>query len=147
MAVKKKTEEPAIDDTNVADIVTDLYPVDEPAEQVAEEPAAASWEGETQDQLSQYEEPQPFRERVLDSASDKISGSSEQTYGTPAENFERTAQLWSVLFGHPVSVLDVAIALDLVKTSRLIQSPAHLDSWIDKVGYSALGGELANASS
>jgi len=30
-----------------------------------------------------------------------------------------------------------------VKSSRLIKTPSHTDSWIDKCGYSALGGELA----
>jgi len=32
--------------------------------------------------------------------------------------------------------------MDWVKTSRLLESIDHLDSWIDKAGYTALGAEL-----
>lgn len=31
-----------------------------------------------------------------------------------------------------------------VKTARLLQTPNHADSWIDKAGYTALGAEVAN---
>ena len=32
--------------------------------------------------------------------------------------------------------------MDWVKTSRLLSSMDHKDSWEDKIGYSALGGEF-----
>ena len=36
----------------------------------------------------------------------------------------------------------VALMMDWVKTSRLLESIDHVDSWIDKAGYTALGAEL-----
>jgi hypothetical protein len=32
--------------------------------------------------------------------------------------------------------------MDWVKTARLIETIDHDDSWVDKAGYSALGGEF-----
>jgi hypothetical protein len=42
-------------------------------------------------------------------------------------------------------VQHVALMMDWVKTARLLQTPDHEDSWIDKCGYSALGGSFGNA--
>jgi hypothetical protein len=36
----------------------------------------------------------------------------------------------------------VALMMDWVKTARLLETIDHNDSWIDKVGYSALGGSF-----
>jgi hypothetical protein len=36
--------------------------------------------------------------------------------------------------------------MDWVKTARLLQTISHEDSWLDKVGYSALGGEFSGKS-
>jgi hypothetical protein len=34
--------------------------------------------------------------------------------------------------------------MDWVKTSRLVESIDHEDSWIDKAGYTALGAEFVD---
>ena len=36
----------------------------------------------------------------------------------------------------------VTLMMDWVKTSRLIETIDHEDSWIDKAGYTALGAEF-----
>jgi hypothetical protein len=36
----------------------------------------------------------------------------------------------------------VALMMDWVKTARLLETIDHADSWIDKCGYSALGGSF-----
>lgn len=75
----------------------------------------------------------------------------EGEYGTPENNFEIIAAFWEVYLRakyqvdirlHPV---DVALMMDLLKTARLIKTPTHLDSWVDKGGYSACGAEVSNA--
>jgi hypothetical protein len=38
----------------------------------------------------------------------------------------------------------VALMMDWLKTSRLLNTIDHADSWVDKVSYSALGGEFAD---
>ena len=37
----------------------------------------------------------------------------------------------------------IALMMDWVKTARLLNSIDHEDSWIDKAGYTALGGEFS----
>jgi hypothetical protein len=36
----------------------------------------------------------------------------------------------------------VALMMDWVKTSRLIETIGHEDSWVDKAGYTGLGAEF-----
>ena len=42
----------------------------------------------------------------------------------------------------PVTAKHVALMMDWVKTARLLETIDHEDSWVDKVGYSALGGSF-----
>ena len=72
----------------------------------------------------------------------EISGSTGargNTYGTAESNFTRIAALWNAQLGErltsPLQVEDVAILMLLLKTSRLANSPTHMDSWIDIAGY------------
>ncbi len=83
------------------------------------------------------------RDEVLDEARTIINGDRANDYGDASENFARIAQGWSVILGTEVTLAQVALCMDWVKTSRLIQSPDHLDSWIDKAGYSGLGAEVS----
>lgn len=87
--------------------------------------------------------PERARDRIIADAKTAINGERELEYGDAAENFDRIAALWEVVFGHGVTVEQVALCMDLVKTARLVKNPTHRDSWVDKAGYSALGGELA----
>jgi hypothetical protein len=83
------------------------------------------------------------RTDLLVQAADLISGDRAKDYGDAHENFQRIADGWALILGHPVAAYQVALAMDWLKTCRLITSPDHLDSWIDKAGYTALGGEIA----
>ena len=71
------------------------------------------------------------------------------TYGAPEDNFQRIAWLWTAYirsrFGIVVEFApaDIALMCDLIKTARLAHDPTHLDSWVDKAGYSACGAEVA----
>lgn len=95
------------------------------------------------------EEPRRTRERdlIITDARMAINGEREREYGEASENFDRIAELWGVVFDRHISVEQVALCMDLVKTARLIVNPKHRDSWVDKVGYSALGGELSDSDS
>lgn len=66
-------------------------------------------------------------------------------YGPPEQNFERIRLGWKAIFGCEISLVQVALAMDWVKTTRLIVSPTHGDSWLDKFGYTAIGEALAFA--
>lgn len=83
------------------------------------------------------------RQVLLQQAGDLISGQRHEDYGDAAENFDRIAHGWAEILGQPVTRVQVALCMDWLKTCRLITSPGHRDSWIDKLGYSALGGEVS----
>lgn len=69
----------------------------------------------------------------------KVTDERGSVYGHPKEDFARISGFWSVLFGIEVHPWQVPLAMDMVKTSRLMNSPDHLDSWTDKAGYARTG--------
>lgn len=90
------------------------------------------------------------RDEVLQRAADCVLVDRNKNYGSPEESFGLIARFWQVyLEARPDSPLhgtDVAIMMDLMKTARLTANPSHEDSWIDKAGYAACGGEVATES-
>lgn len=93
-----------------------------------------------------------LRETCLAEARQAIVEDRARAYGPPEENFARIAALWTILLGARMKIgsaltpVDVALCLDALKSARLVANPSHADSWIDKVGYSALGYELGGGS-
>jgi hypothetical protein len=88
------------------------------------------------------------RGRLLADARKATEGERGRDYGTPAVNLgERTADLMDAYLRHrssPVDGRDVCILQILVKVARLIESPAHRDSWLDIAGYAASGWEITS---
>jgi len=76
-----------------------------------------------------------------------VCGDRPLNYGNPENNFGRIALLWNAWNAArrpgPYVGADVAIMMDLVKSARLANNPAHSDSWIDKAGYAACGYDIA----
>lgn len=83
------------------------------------------------------------RDDILATAQTLINGERAADYGSARDNFTRIALGWSVILGKTVHAHEVALCMDWLKTCRLIGAPSHLDSWTDKAGYTALGGEIA----
>ena len=82
------------------------------------------------------------RTEVLDFAIALINGDRERDYGTPAENFGRIADGWSVILGNEVSAEQVALCMAWLKIARLVNGP-HEDSYVDAAAYMALAAELS----
>lgn len=57
-----------------------------------------------------------------------------QHYGTPRENHERTAALWSAYLGVPITARQVCICNVLQKVSRDAHQPGR-DNLVDIAGY------------
>lgn len=87
-----------------------------------------------------------MRYQTLSEAADLIGGQRAADYGDAAENFAHIAAGWSIILGADVTAHEVALCMDWLKTCRLIGTPTHHDSWVDKAGYTALGSELAQKS-
>ena len=81
------------------------------------------------------------RTEILETAAELINGDREQDYGTPAENFQVIADMWSAYLGHAVSASDVCNMMALLKIARLRNGP-HRDSSVDGAEYLALGFEV-----
>lgn len=81
-----------------------------------------------------------------DSAVAKINDDRGSTYGHPAINFQRIADLWKVVLGHEVTTLQVAQMMRLVKEARLVQTPGHVDTLVDIAGYARTSAMILDHS-
>ena len=84
---------------------------------------------------------------IADEAKRIVDGARRAAYGTPEQNFERIARFWQAYFlntGREVVITaeDVSPLMRLMKEARLCESPAHLDSYVDLVGYTLTGAEV-----
>lgn len=59
----------------------------------------------------------------------------EENYGDPLKHFDHIAGLWRSFFGWDVTGEQVALAMVLLKLSRLYRTPGHEDSAVDVAGY------------
>jgi hypothetical protein len=83
-------------------------------------------------------------EEVLSTAIELTTGDRRRHYGTPYENHERIARIWQVILGVDVTPSQVALCMVGVKLTRLVETPDHLDSFIDGAAYMALAAEIIN---
>jgi hypothetical protein len=79
--------------------------------------------------------PQPTAETILGEADRLVGGDRGDDYGHPYEDFSKTAGAWESLFGWPCSPAQVALAMIVVKLSRLQVTPQKRDSIVDIAGY------------
>lgn len=84
------------------------------------------------------------RRECLDAAAECVLKDRNNEYGGPEQSFSDIAALWSVILRKPVTMVEVALCMDAVKTARLINNPTHADSWTDKAGYAACGAEVSH---
>jgi hypothetical protein len=88
------------------------------------------------------------RDEILDTAKELINGPRAQDYGDASDNFDRIADGWNIIAQNAtrthgyITRKHVALMLDWLKTARLLETIDHDDSWIDKAGYTGLGGSF-----
>lgn len=83
------------------------------------------------------------RKETLKKAMECVLGRREQDYGTPENNFERIAELWSVYLDFDISAVDVAMMMALLKIARIAAGNDEEDSFVDLAGYAACAAEIA----
>ena len=84
------------------------------------------------------------RKYFLDQAEKLINGPRAKEYGPAKFNHERIARIWSVILDREVTAQEVVACMVGVKLARLAETIEHDDSWVDIIGYAALGGEIIN---
>jgi len=89
------------------------------------------------------------RNEILDKANELVNGQRAKDYGDAFENHTRIAEGWNIIARSAykthfeITEQHVVLMMDWVKTARLLTTMDHDDSWVDKAGYSSLGGEFS----
>jgi len=65
-----------------------------------------------------------------------------ESYGDVRSNMSETAKRMSLTLGAPVTPATVCLLMIDLKLARLKETPKHLDSVLDVMGYAALLAEL-----
>lgn len=99
-----------------------------------------------------------IKQYIAQKAEGIVNGARRGAYGTPENNFHRIAIMWQAWFDahgwqirHDTEHNSEVITFDasmispmmrLMKEARLVETPNHLDSFIDIVGYALTGAEV-----
>lgn len=83
------------------------------------------------------------RTEILKKANECVMGDREQDYGSPEDNFDIIAKLWSTYLDFDITAVDVAMMMSLLKVARVKSGRLHEDNFIDLAGYAACAGEIA----
>lgn len=76
---------------------------------------------------------------TFDSELRDITDRRGQVYGHPAPQFDRARRLKAVIAECHHAGAREALEMIAVKISRLIETPGHVDSWLDIAGYARCG--------
>jgi len=82
---------------------------------------------------------------IAEEAGKLVGGERNDQYGPPVEGLERVAALWSGYLGEPLTAIDVARMMVLLKVARM-QRGYKRDSYVDAVGYILIAEDLDNGS-
>ena len=82
------------------------------------------------------------RTEILREAEKCINGDRELSHGSPEDNFQTIADLWSLYLGKLIEPEDVAVMMILLKVARIKSGGGSGDHWGDIAGYAACGGEI-----
>lgn len=74
------------------------------------------------------------RSLMLDEAKGLVHGARQAAYGSPKENWARTAAIWSVILGTKVTPRQACLCMIGVKLARQVHAPKR-DNLVDIAGY------------
>ena len=78
---------------------------------------------------------------LLDEAKATICGERQDQYGAPEDSFPRIAAYWTTYLDRPVSSLDVAHLMALMKLARAQGQGFRRDNYVDLAGYAAIAAD------
>lgn len=92
-----------------------------------------------------------YTDEVLKIAGSTVNGDRKGDYGDAMDSFKSIAAFWThylrarslITKATIITAADVAMMMDLLKTSRFATGGYKADTFVDKCGYSALGGAIA----
>ena len=84
----------------------------------------------------------------LQEAEGLINGPRAKEYGPAKLNHQRIADIWTILLrcklSSDITPQEVVACMVGLKLARLAEDINKEDSWVDIIGYAALGGEIIN---
>ncbi|MCW2387121.1 hypothetical protein M2333_000167 [Sphingobium sp. B11D3B] len=89
----------------------------------------------------------PFPNSLLeqfDTAYATVTFDRRDIYGAPEDTYRRVAALRSVVDECQDPQIREILGMIVTKVARLVQTPNHLDSWVDVAGYARCGVMLLN---
>jgi hypothetical protein len=105
-----------------------------------------------------------IKQYIAQKAESLVSGARRKGYGAPGINFHRIALMWQAWLDarglrivdinqledgdedwreYRLTEHDISPMMRIMKEARLIETPAHLDSLLDMVGYTLTGAEVS----
>jgi len=88
------------------------------------------------------------REDFLKEAESLINGPRAKEYGPAKLNHQRIADIWTILLrgklSSEITPEEVVACMVGLQLARLAEDISKDDSWVDIIGYAALGGEIIN---
>ena len=75
----------------------------------------------------------------------KTIAKRRESYGTPAECFERAAVIAGAMLDKPISPFEIAVVFHAMKLARAAQSPKNQDHFVDGISYLAFAAEFVGA--
>lgn len=82
--------------------------------------------------------PKSLLER-FDAAYADVTADRRDVYGDPQDTYRRISAMRAVVDDCADAQIREILAMIVTKVARLIQTPDHLDSWVDVAGYSRCG--------
>jgi len=83
------------------------------------------------------------KETILQEAQKCVYGDRQADYGRVTENFQITADFWSVILSHKVTPEQVGLCMVALKMARQMYKPKR-DNLVDGAGYFATLEKLEN---
>jgi hypothetical protein len=75
----------------------------------------------------------------FDAAYGLVTQDRREIYGPPCDTYRRIAALRSIVDECADEEIREILGMIVTKVVRLVQTPTHLDSWVDIAGYSRCG--------
>lgn len=83
-----------------------------------------------------------LRKNLLQDVEAIICKERQDTYGAPEQSFDRIANYWSIYLGTPVTAVQVANMMILLKIARM-QGPVYKrDNYLDAAGYAIIAASM-----
>ena len=86
------------------------------------------------------------RGSILDKAKAIINGERQGAYGDPEDSFKLIAAYWGAYLHEPLTPLDVAHMMMLLKLARMSGQMPHEDNYVDLAGYAGIAGDMVSGN-